>query len=126
MLSFRPHIMTWNLPGESTTEPGTGYEIPGVPGITKAVECRFYLGGIKEFKNEDNAVVRQKGKIRVDAGSELPILGQTVKVYEVSALQSGGSVVTVNGETVFISGPVHFTGRIMDIYRGQLTWRLDV
>lgn len=125
-MEFRPHIMTWHLPGTSTTEPGTGYEIPGVPGITKAVECRFYLGGIKEFKNEDNTVVQQRGKIRVDAGSELPEARQIVKIYEVSSLEVGGSVVTVNGETVFVTGPVHFEGRIMDIYRGQLTWRLDV
>jgi hypothetical protein len=125
-MEFRPHIMTWNLPGESTTEPGTGYEIPGVPGITKAVECRFYLGGLKEFKNEDNKVVQQKGKIRVDAGSELPLVGSKVKVYEVAELLSGDSVLTVNGATIFVTGPVHFEGRIMDIYRGQLTWRLDV
>ena len=102
MLDFRPHIMTWTTRGESTTDPDTGYEIPGVPGETKSVPCRFHLGGIKEFRNEDNTVVQQKGRIRIDVGIEIPEIGQTVNVIG------------------------HFQGVIRDVFKGQLSWRLDV
>lgn len=111
MVDLCPHIMTWIPMGESTTEPGTGYEIPGVPGVPKAVACRFHLGGTKTFRNEDNTVVNQVGRIRVEVGSEMPPLRHLVSVTEV----------TESGEEI-----EHFKGRIQDIYHGQLKWRLDV
>lgn len=125
-MEFRPHVMTWTPRAESTFEPGTNFEIPGIPLAPKAVECRFHLGGIKEFRNEDNVATLQKGSIRMDAYSELPGVGEPVKIYEVSLLLTGGSVVTVTGDIVNIIGTVHFEGRIMDVYRGQLTYRADV
>lgn len=124
-MDFRPHIMTWT-PIESATEPGTGYEIPGVPGNPIAVLCRFYLGGIKEFRNEDNSVIRQKGRIRLDAGSHMPKVGEPVKVYETEPITIGGNILVVGGQQVQVSSIVHFEGRIMDVFRGQLSWRCDV
>lgn len=108
MVDFRPHIMSWTAMSPSTTEPGTGYEIPGVPGEPKAVACRYYDLGSKgkELRNEDNKVVLQKGKIRLDVGSEMPDQFQQISVTD------GGSVI--------------FEGRAMNIYRGQKTWRIDV
>ena len=97
--------------GESTIEPGTGYEIPGVSGLPKSVACRFHLGGTKIFRNEDNTVINQVGMIRVEVGSEMPPLRHLVLVTEVAE----------SGEVI-----EHFKGRIQDIYRGQLKWRLDV
>lgn len=94
--------MTWTPMSPSTTESGTGYEIPGIPLPQKSVACRFHLGGIKTFRNEDNAVVNQIGRIRVDLDSEMPNVGQLV----------------------IIQG--HFKGVIKGIFRGQLSWRLDV
>ena len=107
-MDFRPHIMTWQTKGtDPVYEDGTGYEIsPGIPGETISIPCRFYLGGVKLLKNEDNEVTNQIGKIRVDVDSRLPELQGLVSVTE--------------GELV------HFEGRIKDIYHGQLTWRLDV
>ena len=95
----------------STTEPGTGYEIPGIPLPPKSVACRFHLENIKEFKGEGGKTINQIGQIRVDIGSAMPILNQQVKITEAT---ESGSVID------------HFQGVIMDIYHGQLTWRLDV
>jgi hypothetical protein len=102
LVDFRPHILTWAIMGESTFEPGTGYEIPGQTGEAVSIPCRFHLGGIKEFRNEDNTVVKQIGRIRVDKGSQMPVIGQTIDV------------------------PGHFNGQVRDIYKGQLSWRIDV
>lgn len=95
--------MTFTSEGTpATTDPVTGYPIPGTPGEARSVPCRFYLGGIKEFKNEDNTVTRQVGRIRLDAGSDMPLIGQVIDI------------------------PGQFNGQVRDIYRGQLTWRIDV
>lgn len=95
--------MNWKTPGgDSTKNSITGDFIAGTPGIDKSVSCRFHSGGTKEYVNEDNTVVKQKGRIRVDAGVEIPEKGQTVEVVG------------------------QFTGIIRDIYKGQLSWRLDV
>jgi hypothetical protein len=111
-MEFRPHIMIWVPRNPSTTEPGTGNEIPGAPGEPIAVPCRFYLGGTKVWRNEDSSEVQQQGKIRLDVDSPLPKHGQEVTVMEAyDPLKP----------TV-----VHFTGKIMDSFKGQLTWRLDV
>lgn len=105
-MEFRPHIMIWTPMSPSTIEPGTGYEIPGVPGEPIEVPCGYHDGGVKEFKNEDNKVVLQKGFIRLDVGSDLPDLFYPIKIY-------GGTELV-------------FEGKVMNIFRGQLTWRIDV
>jgi len=108
MLNFRPHIMTWTIYGEPAIEPETGYEIPGEPIGQKTVACRFHLGGIKEFRNEDSNSVQQKGRIRIDAGIEVPKVGDTV-------------IVTMDDRELF-------NGIIREAFLGgQLnSWRLDV
>ncbi|MCY1535763.1 hypothetical protein D9M68_711820 [compost metagenome] len=68
----------------------------------KSVKCHWHLGGTKEFKNEDNTVVKQIGRIRIDADSDLPEVGQKVEVVG------------------------HFEGIVRDVYKGQLSWRIDV
>lgn len=105
-MEFRPHIMKWTPMSPSSKEPGTGYEIPGVPGEPIEVPCGYHDGGIKEFKNEDNKVIIQKGIIRLDVGSAMPDLYHPVKVF---------------GNTGLV-----FDGKVMNIFRGQLTWRIDV
>lgn len=105
-MEFRPHIMKWTPMSPSTIEAGTGYEIPGVPGEPIEVPCGYHDGGVKEFKNEDNKVVLQKGFIRLDVGSGLPDLFHPIKIY------SGTELV--------------FEGKVMNIFRGQLTQRIDV
>jgi hypothetical protein len=103
MVEFRPHILEWTTASsEPAQDPLTGYPIPGTPGEARSVPCRFHLGGTKEFRNEDNTVVKQIGRIRVDEGSEMPVVGQVVTV------------------------PGHFTGQVKDVYKGQLSWRIDV
>jgi hypothetical protein len=103
MVVLRPHIMNWTTAGTPGGEdPNTGYPLPRTPGEAKSIPCHFHLGGIKEFKNEDNSVTRQIGRIRLDPGSELPLVGQTLDI------------------------PGHFTGIARDIYKGQLSWRIDV
>ena len=125
-MDFRPHILTWTPLSPSTTEPGTGYEILGVPAEKIAVLCRFHLGGTKEYRNEDNAVILQKGSIRVDDGAALPPVNWPIQIYETEPVTIGGNVIMVDGEEVQIKRHVHFEGRVLDIFRGQLTWRLDV
>lgn len=95
--------MTFTDPGEpGGVDATTGYPIPGTPGEARSVPCRFYLGGIKEFKNEDNSVSKQVGRIRLNVNSPMPVIGQVIDI------------------------PGHFNGQVRDIYRGQLTWRIDV
>jgi hypothetical protein len=108
MLDFRPHIMLWTAKGISSTDPATGWETPDALGIEHAVPCRFHAGGIKEFKNEDNSVVQQKGRIRINSGVATPDVGQAV--------------------TVKMGEDVLFEGAIREVFLGgQLgSWRLDV
>jgi hypothetical protein len=95
--------MNWTTAGTAGGEDDTtGYPLPGTPGESVSVPCRFHLGGIRVFKNQDNSEVNQIGRIRVDVGSDMPLIGQRVDV------------------------PGQFNGVIRDIYRGQLSWRLDV
>lgn len=102
MVDFRPHVLRWVPSPESTIENATGYITPSTPSAAIEVPCRFYAGGTKEFKNQDNTVVKQIGRIRIAVGSEIPQVGQMVEV------------------------PGHFRGVIREIYKGQLTWRLTV
>lgn len=111
-MDFRPHIMTWTPMSPSAIEPGTGNEIPGSPGDPVAVVCRFHLGGTKMFRNEDSTEVQQKGKIRLDAGTRLPEVGVEIVVMDIfNPLKQQAT---------------HFKGRVMDVYRGQESYRIDV
>nr|MBB6149486.1 hypothetical protein [Mucilaginibacter sp. SP1R1] len=95
--------MNWVTAGGAVTvDPLTGYPIPGAPGVAKSVPCRFHLGGVKIFKNQDNTTINQVGRIRLDAGVELPQVGQIIDI------------------------PGQFNGKVQDIYRGQLSYRIDV
>lgn len=103
MVDTRPHIMNWTTAGgETTADPVTGYPIEGTPGTAMSTPCRFHLGGVRVFRNQDNVQVNQIGRIRLDVGVELP---------------SVGSMVEVVGQ---------FVGKVQDVYRGQLSYRIDV
>lgn len=109
MVSLRPHILTFISPGTPDTEdPDTGYTIPGIPGGTVQIPCRFVANVQKQFRNEDSTTVQQKGRIRVDVGSVMPKMWQEV-------------VVTEDTRELF-------RGQAMVIYTGgHLTgWRIDV
>lgn len=103
MIDLRPHVLKWvagsNIPAK---DPVTGFIVPGPAGINKSVKCRWVSGGTKVFNNEDNSTVAQKGRISVDVGSEMPEVGQIVEVVG------------------------HFKGKVMEVYKGQLRWRIDV
>jgi hypothetical protein len=95
--------MNWVTAGTPAGEdPETGYPIPAAPGEQKSVPCRFHLGGTKVFRNEDSNQINQIGKIRLDAGVDLPEVGQMIEVVG------------------------QFKGKVQDIYRGQLSYRIDV
>lgn len=99
----RPHILKWTTAGTAGGEdPITGYPIEGLSGEEMSVPCRFHLGGVKVFKNQDNIEVAQVGSIRVDAGVDLPEVGAVIEVVG------------------------HFAGQVKDVYRGQLSNRIDV
>jgi len=110
MVDFRPHILKWTVQSEPQTDPETGYPVPGTDVQTFEVPCRFHSGGgssgSKEYRNEDNTVVMQKGRIRMDAGGNMPEVGQMVTVVE--------------------GDYVHFSGPVRETYRGQKTWRVEV
>ncbi|WP_285011204.1 hypothetical protein [Pedobacter faecalis] len=108
MVNFRPHIVSWVTgAGEPQIDPVTGFPIPGGGGEQVQVACRWHADNSKEFRNEDNSVVRQQGRIAVDVGSPMPEIGQEVTVTE--------------GEYV------HFVGVVREVYRGQVRrWRVDV
>ncbi|MBB6109715.1 hypothetical protein SAMN05421821_105133 [Mucilaginibacter lappiensis] len=95
--------MNWTTPDTpGGTDDETGYPLPGIPGIAKSVPCRFHLGGVKVFKNKDNTTVNQTGQIRLDAGVDLPEVGDQIEVVG------------------------QFKGKVQDVYRGQLSHRIDV
>ncbi|WP_114937574.1 hypothetical protein [Mucilaginibacter endophyticus] len=95
--------MNWVTAGTPAGEdPTTGYPLPPIPGEPKSVSCRFHLGGTRIFKNQDSVEVNQIGRIRLDAGIELPDVGQMIEVVG------------------------QFTGKVQDVYRGQLSSRIDV
>jgi hypothetical protein len=95
--------MNWETAGTpGGIDDSTGYPLPGIPGQPMSVPCRFHLGGVKVFKNEDSTVVNQIGSVRLDAGIELPEVG---------------SIIEIVGQ---------FTGPVKDVYRGQLSSRIDV
>lgn len=99
----RPHTLIWTTAGTAGGEdPQTGYPIEGLSGEEKSVPCRFHLGGVKVFKNQDSSEVAQVGSIRVDAGVDLPEVGAMIEV------------------------PGYYKGTVKDVYRGQLSHRIDV
>lgn len=90
----RNHTLTF-------TSPVNGNEI--------SIPCRFVTTkSATVYKNQDNEEVRQRGRIRVDIGSPLPLKFYHLKVTE-------GDI-------------VHFEGPALDIYAGGtlLSWRIDV
>lgn len=110
MVSLRPHVLRWTTPDGPPAQDDNGYDIPGEPGTSKEVPCRFHSGGgqlvVKTFLLDDGTTTQQKGTIRLDAGVELPDRSQQIEV--------------VDGSTVV------FSGKVMDVFRGQLSHRIDV
>lgn len=105
-MDFQPHIATWSVPGtEPQTDPETGFPIP-TEDITMSVPCRYHSENGKQFTNEVNQPVFQKGRIRFVKGSQMPSLYENIKVTD--------------GDVVVFEGPV------MEVYRGQLGCRCDV
>lgn len=108
MVSFRPHTLTFTTVGTSGGQDDNGFPLPDQSGATVQIPCRFVAGGTKVYKNEDSTEILQKGRIRIDAGLDAPIVGQEVTV--------------TMGEDTLFKGP------IMEAYKGgQLgSWRFDV
>jgi hypothetical protein len=108
MLTFRPHILTYTLPGTPGGEDSQGLPLPDVPGIVVQIPCRFHADSSKVYKNEDSAEVAQVGRIRFDAGIAVPEVG---------------TVVTVTNAA---TGVVQFHGPVRERYEAQLSGRLEV
>lgn len=108
MFTTRPHILTYTTPGIPGGEDGNGFPLPDQPGDIVTVPCRFHQDSSKVFKNEDSTEVAQVGRIRLDAGVAVPIVG---------------TVVTVTSTE---SGAVQFSGPVRERYEGQLSGRLEV
>ena len=108
MVSFRPHVLTFTLPGISGGQDDNGFPLPDQPGEVVNIPCRFVAGGTKVYKNEDSTETLQKGRVRIDSGDPAPVVGQEVTV-------------TMNDDKLF-------KGPIMEAYKGgQLgSWRFDV
>jgi hypothetical protein len=99
----RPHVLIWTTAGTAGGEdPESGYPIEGLSGVEMEVPCRFHLGGVRIFRNQDNIEVAQVGTIRLDSGVELPEVGAVIEVLG------------------------HYKGKVKDVYRGQLSSRIDV
>lgn len=98
----RPHILIWQSGTSGGIDLNTGYALPDVPGVQMQIECRYKLKTSRTYMLDDGTTVEQNGSIRLDVGVELPQLGQEVEV------------------------PGYFKGKVMDIYRGQLSYRVDV
>lgn len=95
--------MQWQTQGvESVYNPATGEYSEPIPGELVQRKCRFHLGGTKVYKNQDSTDVNQVGTIRLDAGGLMPSVNDTVNVIG------------------------HFTGKVREVYRGQLSWRIEV
>lgn len=105
MVSLRPHVLKWRTLDGASGETPEGYPIPGTPGEEKEVGCRFHLESSKVYKNEDSTEVAQVGQIRCDVG-EIPQVGQMVQVGE--------------------GDYVHFSGIVREVFKGQLSHRLEV
>lgn len=104
-MDLRPHIATWTLPGTGPTEDENGMPLPN-SGTTVQAACRFHPESKKQMKNETNEAVMQSGRIRFDTGSEMPDLYTNV-------------VVTDGDREIF-------TGKVLEVYRGQIGYRCDV
>ncbi|RZJ86762.1 MAG: hypothetical protein EOO20_17600 [Chryseobacterium sp.] len=104
MVNLRPHVLKFTLPGTPPTVDENGYDVPGIPGEEVEIPCRYHPSGKdrKQFTLDDGSVIVQQGRIRLDVGSLLPKVGQSIDV------------------------PGYFTGVVRDTYKGQLTYHIDV
>jgi transcription antitermination factor NusG len=105
MVSLRPHILKWRTLDSPSGETPEGYPIPGTPGEDKEIGCRFHLESSKVYKNEDSTEVAQVGQIRCNV-CIIPQVGQMVQVVE--------------------GDYVHFSGIVREVFKGQLSYRLEV
>ncbi|MEJ2905089.1 hypothetical protein WAE58_21770 [Pedobacter panaciterrae] len=106
MVDKRPHVASWTLSGnESPNDPVTGFPV-ATDDVIISVPCRYHSTTGKQFNNELNQIVLQKGRIRFDNESEMPSVYKNIKVTD--------------------AGVVIFEGSVMEVYRGQLGCRCDV
>ncbi len=98
----RPHRAEWKKVTSGTSAKNSkGYPVAETPGQAMQAACRFYpsSGKPKEYKNEDQTVSKEQGKIRFNLGQELPAKGQRISVYE---------------------GTNHlFSGEVKEVYKGS-------
>jgi hypothetical protein len=105
---FRPHTLSFQLPGTPGGQDDDGLPTEGTPGLVIQYPCRFHSESSKVFKNQDSTEVAQVGTIRLDVVDLLPTPGQTVSVTDGR-----------NGMQLF-AGPVR------EVYPASLSSRLEV
>lgn len=106
MVNLRPHILKWRTADGEATKDENGDVVVGAPGVEMEVPCRFHLLSAKEIANQQSSPVKYSGLIRLNTGVELPAVGTQITVVE--------------GEII------HYSGLVKDIFRGQLSYRIDV
>lgn len=106
MVNLRPHVLKWRTADGEATKDENGDVVVGAPGVEQEVPCRFHLLSAKEIANQQNSPVKYSGLIRLDAGVGLPEIDTQITVNE--------------GEII------HYSGLVKDIFRGQLSYRIDV
>ncbi|AMR34137.1 hypothetical protein A0256_23145 [Mucilaginibacter sp. PAMC 26640] len=106
-MEFKPHTLTYRLPGIPGGIDASGFPLPDQPGELVQIPCRFHADSSKVFKNEDSTEVDQVGRIRLNPGDIVPAVG---------------TIVTVTNDT----GEVQFTGPVRERYEAQLSGRVEV
>ena len=107
MVNLRPHVLKWRTLDGPAGETPEGYPIPGTPGEDREIGCRFHLESSKVYKNEDSTEVTQVGQIRCDVGI-IPQVGQMIEVIDKT------------------TNYIHFSGIVREVFKGQLSHRLEV
>lgn len=106
MVKQYPHTMKWTPAGTPpTTDPSTGFPVPGNPASEKSAKCRyenFRQSNHKEFTGADGKTIMQKGTIFVQFGQEVPELFDRVTVTDDA------------------TGEKEYEGHVLNVYTGQM------
>lgn len=105
--------MSWTGPGTApTTDPDTGFPIPGKPGEVITAKCRYENFGMTnrtEWEGEDGETIYQRGTVYVLFGEPVPDKFERIKIVDPE-----------QGDYLEFEGPV------LNVYTGQLNSTLAV
>ena len=108
-----PHTMSWTGPGTpATVDPVTGFPVPGTPGETVTVQCRYENFGLtnrREWTGEDGKTIWQRGTVYVKFGEPVPAKFEHVTVADPEQ-----------------DNYLEFEGPVLNVYTGQLNTTIAV